>query len=76
MQFKYLGVLDESIADFYGLEEHKNKPIVVYNDRINHVKQNHLKDFGSVNDIMLSYNNLEKIIKKPDFTFIIQKQKV
>ena len=45
--FKYLGILEPSIADVWNLEEHKNKPILVYEDRIDHVITRHLRDFGS-----------------------------
>lgn len=69
MDCKYLGVLEEDIADYWQISEHKNKPILVYEDRKQHVIDNHLKDFGSIQKIEESYNNLSNIIKKPDYVF-------
>lgn len=73
--FRYLGILDPSIADIWGLEEHKNKPILVFDDRIDHVKNRHLKDFGSEEEIKKAYNSLDAIVKKPDLTFYNEKNK-
>lgn len=73
--FKYLGILEPSIADVWGLEEHKNKPILVYEDRIDHVITRHLRDFGSKEEIIKVYNSLDTIIKKPDLTFYNEKNK-
>ena len=69
MRYKYLGVLETSIAEKWNLDEHKNKPILVYEDRIDHVKLRHLKDFKNEENIMTAYNKLSNIIKKPDYTF-------
>ena len=33
MKYKYLGVLDTKIADYWNISEHKNKPILVFDDR-------------------------------------------
>lgn len=74
-KFRYLGILNPSIADIWGLEEHKNKPILVFDDRIDHVKTRHLKDFGSEEEIRKVYNSLDIIIKKPDLTFYNEKNK-
>lgn len=71
--FRYLGILEPNIADLWGLNEHKNKPILVFDDRIEHVKNRHLKDFGSEENIIKAYNNLDTIIKKPDLTFFNSK---
>ena len=73
MGFKYLGVLKESIADYWNISEHKNKPILVYEDRMQHVIDKHLKDFGSLEKIEESFNNLSDIIKKPDYVFYNKK---
>jgi len=69
MEYKYLGILDPKIAKRCGISEHKNKPILVYKDRIQHVVDSHLKDFESLENIFSTYNNLHNIIKKPDFTY-------
>lgn len=69
MKSKYLGILTESIANHWEIPEHKNKPILVFEDRIQHVIDNHLKDFGSKEQIEYIYNNLKNIISKPDYVF-------
>ena len=69
MSYKFLGILDKDIAEYWNIEEHANKPILVFDDRIQHVKDNHLKDFGSIDEITKTYNDLHNIIKKPDYVF-------
>lgn len=69
MNSKYLGMLDENIAEYWNILEHKNKPILVYEDRKKHVIENHLKDFGTIEIIEKSFNNLSNIIRKPDYVF-------
>ncbi len=69
MKYKYIGILDPELAKRLNIEEHKNKPILVFDDRINHVIDNHLKDFGSKEKIEKIYNELSNIIKKPDYVF-------
>lgn len=69
MNFKYLGILDEDIAEYWEISEHKNKPILVFDDRKQHVIDKHLKDFGSQEEIEKIYNNLSVIINKPDYVF-------
>ena len=71
--YKYLGLLNPEIADYWNINEHKNKPILVYDDRIAHVIDRHLKDFGTENAIMESYYNLENIIKKPSYVYYNKK---
>lgn len=68
-KYTYIGILEPEIADYWGISEHKNKPILVFNDRLQHVKERHLKDFGSEEKIIRSYNSLHSIIKKPDYVF-------
>ena len=75
MKVKYLGILTESIADYWNISEHKNKPILVFEDRINHVIDNHLKDFGSKKTIKKIYDNLKNIISKPDYVFYNESSK-
>ena len=53
--------------------EHANKPIVVYSDRISHVKCKHLKEFGNVYNITKVYNKLPFIIQKPDYIYYNKK---
>lgn len=42
MDYKYIGILEPTIAEYWGISEHKNKPILVYNDRKQHVIDHHL----------------------------------
>ena len=73
--YKYLGILDEKIAEYWNLEEHKNKPILVYDDRIQHVIDAHIDDFENLEKIYQSYEMLGIIIKKPDYVFYNNKTK-
>ena len=57
------------------MQEHANKPIVIYNDRKQHVIDNHLKDFGSIEKIENVWEKLGIIIKTPDDTFYNTKNK-
>lgn len=75
MKYKYLGVLDAKVADYWNIKEHQNKPILVFDDRIEHVKERHLNDFGSEEEIKKSYSQLSSIIKKPDYIFYNESQK-
>jgi len=75
MKFKYLGTLSENISEYGKIQEHKNKPILVYNDRKKHVIDNHLKDFGTVEKIEEVFKYLPTIINKPDYVFYNKKTK-
>lgn len=52
MEYKYVGILDEKIANNCGIPEHKNKRILVYDNRIEHVLDHHLVDFGNKENVM------------------------
>ena len=69
MRYKYLGVVSSKIANYYDLSLYENKPIVVFDDRIIHVRNNHLKDFESIENIEKSYERLSVIINNPDYVF-------
>lgn len=69
MNFKYLGILEKDIAEYWNITEHKNKPILVFDDRKQHVIDKHLKDFGSKEEIEKVYKSLSSIINKPDYVF-------
>ena len=69
MNYKYVGTLKEEIAEYWGIAEHKNKPILVFDNRKKHVIESHLKDFGSEREIEKIYNSLHNIIKNPDYVF-------
>lgn len=75
MKYRYLGVLDEKIAEYWNIPEHKNKPILVFDDRIEHVKERHLTDFENEQEIHKIYNLLPNIIKKPDYVYYNNNQK-
>lgn len=67
--FKYVGVLQPNICEKWGIEEHRNKPILVYENRKYHVEDRHLQEFGSKEEIDRIYDMLDVIIKKPDYVF-------
>ncbi len=69
MNYKYVGILKEEIAEYWGIQEHKNKPILVYDNRKQHVIDSHLEDFGCIEEIEKIYNSLNNIIKNPDYVF-------
>ena len=69
MNYKFLGSLDKDIAEYWDIKEHANKPIIVYDDRIQHVRDNHLKDFGSDEEIIKTYDELHNIIKNPNYVY-------
>ena len=73
--YEYIGKLNPDIAIYWGLKEHANKPIVIYNDRKQHIIDNHLKDFGSIEKIENIWSKLGEIIKEPDETFYNQKSR-
>ena len=57
------------IAEYWGIAEHKNKPIIYYEERKQHVIDKHLKDFGSVEAIDKIINHFPNIISKPNYVF-------
>ena len=73
--YEYIGKLNPSIAKYQNLEEHANKPIVIYSNRKQHIIDNHLKDFGSIERIEDVWNKLGIIIRSPDDTFYNEKTK-
>lgn len=75
MEYRYLGILKEDIAEYWNINEHKNKPILVFNDRKQHVIEKHLKDFGSIKIVEEVYSSLSVIINKQVMFFIMKKQK-
>ncbi len=75
MSYKYIGTLKEEIAEYWKISEHKNKPILIYTDRKQHVIENHLKDFNSLEEIENIFNNLNIVIKNPDYVYYNSKTK-
>lgn len=73
--YTYIWKLNPDIANYWDLKEHANKPIVIYNDRKQHIIDNHLKDFGSIEKIENVWSKLGIIIKDPDDTFYNEKSK-
>lgn len=75
MDYKYVGFLKPEIAEYWGIKEHKNKPILVYDDIKEHVLARHTKDFGKEKDVEYIYNSLSEIIKKPDYVYYDSEKK-
>ena len=69
MDYKYIGILKPEIADYWGIPEHKNKPILVFDNKKDHVLARHTNDFGSEEAVDDVYVSLPNIIKKPDYVF-------
>lgn len=69
MDYKYIGILKPEIADYWGIPEHKNKPILVFDNKKDHVLARHGDDFGSEEIVDSVYESLSSIIKKPDYVF-------
>ena len=69
MSLKYVGKLEPTIATYWDIKNHSNKPILVYEDRIEHVISSHIKDFSSKEEILKIYDKLPIIINKPDYVF-------
>jgi len=73
MKWRKVGVLSKVIVKKYKLYEHLDKDILVYDDRIKHVKNRHLKEFKNVENIMYAYQNIPMIIASPDYVFLNKK---
>ena len=69
MSLKYVGKLEPTIATYWDIKNHSNKPILVYEDRIEHVISSHINDFSSKEEILKIYGKLHIIINKPDYVF-------
>lgn len=68
-RYKCIGILDAQIAKRWHIEGATHRPILVYDDRIEHVREKHMVDFQSEKNIINSYYNLSKVVKNPDETF-------
>ncbi len=73
--YEYIGKLDSNIANYWNLNEHANKPIVIFKDRKQHIIDKHLKDFGNIEKIEDVWSKLGIIIKYPDDVFYNEKTK-
>ena len=69
MSLKYVGKLEPTIATYWDIKNHSNKPILVYEDRIEHVISSHINDFSSKEKILKIYGKLPIIINKSDYVF-------
>ena len=74
-EFEFLGSLNPAIAERWGLQQHANKPIVIYKNVREHVIEKHLKHFGSEEKIDYIWSKLRTIIKKPDDVFYNEQTK-
>ena len=61
--YEYIGKLNPDIAKYWRLDEHANKPIIIFYDRREHIIDKHLKDFGSEEKIDYIWSKLGIIIK-------------
>ena len=68
-EFEFIGSLNPAIAKLWNLEEHANKPIIVYENVIQHVIDRHLNHFESIEEIDYIWSKLRSIIKHPDNVF-------
>lgn len=66
---KVLGKVDEKIAKKYNLEEHINKPIVLYDNDRRHCINRHKNDFNSPKIFYYILSHLDDIINYPDEVF-------
>ena len=71
--YEFVGKLNPNIAKYWKIEEHANKPIIVFYDRKKHIIDKHLKDFGSEEKIDYIWSKLRMIIKHPDSVFYNKK---
>ena len=67
--YEYIGSLNPAIAKRWNLNEHANKPIVIYSNVRQHVIDRHIKEFKNEEEIDLIWSKLRMIIKKPDEVF-------
>lgn len=74
-KFEFVGKLKPEIAKYWNLNEHANKPIVIYKNVRQHIIARHLKDFGSVDKIDFIWSKLRVIIKRPDQVFYNEQTK-
>ena len=67
---KLLHIMDLSYIEKYHLNSSfLNKKIVIYNDRFSHIDK-HKLEFSSIDEYNNAVNNIETIIKDPDFISI------
>ena len=71
--YEFVGKLNPNIAKYWKIEEHANKPIIIFYDRKKHIIDKHLKDFGSEEKIDYIWSKLRMIIKHPDSVFYNKK---
>lgn len=66
---RILGKLSRKIVEKYGLYEHKNKKIVIYDNDRKHCEKKHSSEFKSKKAFHYTMDNLEYIINNPDYIF-------
>ena len=74
-EFEFIGSLNPAIAQRWNLNQHANKPIVIYKNIKQHIIDRHLGQFGSIEKIEYIWSKLRKIIKSPDEVFYNEKTK-
>lgn len=65
---RVLGKVNKNIADKWYLDKYANKNIVFYDDRLEHCKE-HINNYEKEEDFYYVYENLDKIIKSPDYVY-------
>lgn len=65
---KIVGKITEEIANRHNMSDYKNRPIVQSLDFYIHIAK-HVKEFKSVDNYILALDNIEHVLKEPEFTF-------
>lgn len=66
---RFLGTVTQEVVEQWNIQEHINKPIIIYPDKEEHAKERHLKDFGTLETYECALKSLEEIIRNPDYVF-------
>ena len=66
---RILGEINDDIIEQWGLDNYRNKKIVLYPEAKQHSEEEHLKQYETVEDYYYVMDNLENIIKTPDYVF-------
>lgn len=69
---RILGRISKDIVDKYGLYEHKDKKIVIYDNDRKHCENKHAHEFKDKKTFHAVMDNLEYIIDNPDYVFYIK----
>ena len=70
---KQIGKITEEIASKHKISELANRPIVQSLDFYVHIAK-HVKEFKSVDSYNMAIDNIELVLRKPEFTFYDKKK--